>query len=429
MSCHSESSVAGSEESLSTPTTDRDPSIVAKLLRDDKYKRQNLITELFASIKKIIHFIWSLEAKKKFAKVLDEFKPDVVHLHNIYHHLTPSILAVAKKRKIPIVMTVHDYSLINHNYLLFDHNQICEKTGLSSLKNKCIGNSYFKTLISLTKFFVQQKTKAFQNNIDLFICPTEFVREKMIVKGFGEKKVVVLGLPVETIIPNPSQGEESLSNRRSIDGTEIPQSLRRSFGMTNQSLEMTPYSPPPTPYILFAGRLSPEKGIDLLLKIAERLPEINFVIAGDGPFIEHITEHKNNGTQKHNNNLTLLGFLLRSQLRQVMQNAHLVVVPSLCYETANLVLLEAMSLGKTVVASKLGGMRNLITNKKDGILVPLISNDLDKTAEMWIEEIKKIFSNEELLTKIGQEAIKTIQTRHDPEEHYQELEKIYLSFG
>ena len=387
---------------------------------------------IFKNIKKIGHLIWSLEAKRKFAQVIDEFKPDIIHLHNIYHHLTPSIISIAKKQNIPIVMTVHDWSLINHNYLLFDHGKICELTGWKSLKNKCIGNSYLKTAISLFKFCIQNKSQAFQKNIDLFICPTKFVKDKLIKNGFNENKIKVLPYPI-SITKND---RDILSSPRCTSGGSRLQK----------------------PYILFAGRLSAEKGIHLLLKIAKLLPNIQFKIAGTGPLGLSSPRCTSGGSRvchppdEHRgdpvsvipsdlsaeeeeakgslNNIKLLGHLPKTQLLEIMQNARLVIIPSLCYETANLVILEAQSLGKTVIASKIGGMQNLITNNKNGILIPLIKEknnnfDLDKTAKQWVEKIITIWSDKKLLEELGQNAIKNIKTKHSPNKHYKKIIEIY----
>ncbi len=359
-------------------------------------KREGIIKD----IKKAGHYVWSLEAKEKFAIVLKKFKPDVIHLHNIYHHLTPSILPVAKRLGIPVVMTVHDWNSINPNYALYDHDKVCERKGISALSNKCIQNSYSATALSLVKFAVQNRLRMYHRYIDTLITPTDFVRDKLIANGFDNKQVITLAYPVPVILNKVKDP----SDHKLRDSSATPQNDNGK------------------PFILYAGRLSQEKGIDLALKIAKQLPDINFKLAGTGPLHDVILNEVKDPSIK---NIELLGFISQKKLFEIISQAQMIIVPSLWYDPSPFAVLEAQALGKVVIGSKMGGIQNLITNKKDGILLPVNLDDLDKTAYIWSKEIKKVFTDDKLIKQLGQNASDTVKTRNNPNKFYQGLMKIY----
>jgi glycosyltransferase involved in cell wall biosynthesis len=359
----------------------------------DEY-RFNQREGLIKDIKKAGHYIWSLEAKQKFEIVLKNFKPDIIHLHNIYHHLTPSILPITKKMKIPVVMTVHDWNSINPNYALHDHEKICERKGISALSNKCIQDSYSATALSLLKFAIQNRGKFYHRYINTLITPTDFVRNKLINNGFDKKQVKTLAYPIQV----NTKTNKQINTKR--------------------------------PYILYAGRLSQEKGIDLLLKVAKQLPNINFKIAGTGPLHDETLNKTKNKTEY--NNTELLGFVSQQKLFEIIKQARIIIVPSLWYDPSPFAVLEAQALGKVVLGSKIGGIQNLITNKKDGILLPLLYKEgaggginLDKTSKNWSKQINKIFNNNKLIKQLGQSASDTVKIRNNPEKFYKGLMEIY----
>jgi len=189
--------------------------------------------------------IWNKEAASQFAKLLDETKPDLIHAHNIYHQLSPSILVEAKKRQIPVVMTLHDYKLVCPNYLLFTHGSHCERcvTGsyINCLVHNCY-NSYSRSGLAALESFLHNKVwHVYRDNVDLFISPSEYLKEKMIKAGWDANKIIVLINPAPSYLPQP------IGNR-----------------------------------LLYIGRLSTEKGVDVLLK-ALKLTDEQLDIAGTGP--------------------------------------------------------------------------------------------------------------------------------------------------
>lgn len=292
--------------------------------------------------------IYSNEANRKIGKVLDNFKPDIVHMNNINFQLTPSIIYAVKKRNIPLVQTVHDYQMICPNHLLysFTETKACERCISGSkwncLKYSCIHNSKIKSCIGVIEAKLYSFLKTY-NKIDLYICPSYFLEKKLLkVSEFYEGKTFTIHNFIEKKC-------KSVKEKNS------------------------------DPYILFAGRLSKEKGIELLAETAKRLSEYPFVIAGNGP---------DDTCLKGIPNVVLKGFITGKELEDVMANAKLLIVPSIWYENCPLSILEAHSMGVPVVTMNSGGMAELVEDGKTGILVS------EPKSEVIADAIKKCLSDQ-----------------------------------
>ncbi|MBE7038669.1 MAG: glycosyltransferase [Ruminococcaceae bacterium] len=273
--------------------------------------------------------IFSFEAKKKIMQVIDDFKPDIVHMNNINFQLTPSIIYGIKKKKIPLVQTVHDYQMICPNHLLynFKKNVPCEKcvngSYINCIKNKCIHNSTIKSILGVieAKFYSLFKT---YKKVDLFVCPSNFLENKLLsAKKFYKGKTKTI--------------------HNFID--------KEKFAATSKVEE---------DYIVFVGRLSKEKGIENIAGAAKLLSEYNFVVAGSGP---------DEDVLKGIPNIKLAGFLNGDELTYLMGNAKVLILPSVCYENCPLSILEAHSMGVPVVTMNSGGMAELVKNGVTGTLV------------------------------------------------------------
>ena len=293
--------------------------------------------------------IYSREARKKLSKVLDDFKPDIVHMNNINFQLTPSVIYAVKKRNIPIVQTVHDYQMICPNHLLYDFSleKPCEKcingSKLNCFKNSCIHGSKAKSLIGTIEAWLYGILKTYKK-VDLYICPSYFLESKLHTAS-------------------PFYKDKTLTIHNFIEKKPIPE---------KKSAEK--------PYIAFASRLSKEKGVDLLAQAAKLLPEYSFVIAGNGPDDECL---------KNIPNVTMKGFLTGDELVSLIAGAKVMILPSVWYENCPLNILETHSFGVPVITMKSGGMAELVEDGKTGVLVA------EPTACAIAEAIKKCFEDEE----------------------------------
>jgi len=293
--------------------------------------------------------IYSFEARKKIMQVIDDFKPDIVHMNNINFQLTPSIIYGIKKKGIPLVQTVHDYQMICPNHLLynFDKNIPCEKCvgglHINCIKNKCIHGSHVKSIIGVieAKFYSLLKT---YKKVDLFVCPSNFLENKLLsARKYYKGKTKT--------IHNFIDKEKFLNTDRKEDS-----------------------------YIVFVGRLSKEKGIEHIAETAKLLPEYTFVVAGSGPDEDMLKDIPN---------ITLAGFVTGDKLTKLMGNAKVLLLPSVCYENCPLSILEAHSLGVPVVTMNSGGMAELV---KDGVTGTLVN---EPTPQEIALKLKETIENED----------------------------------
>lgn len=298
--------------------------------------------------------VYSLEAKKKIMRVIDDFKPDIVHMNNINFQLTASIIYGIKKKGIPLVQTVHDYQMICPNHLLynFEKNIPCEKCVggeyINCIKNKCIHASKIKSIIGVieAKFYALLKT---YKKVDLYICPSNFLENKLLsAKKYYKGKTKT--------IHNFINKEKFSSNVQQADS-----------------------------YIVYVGRLSKEKGIENIKAAAKLLPEYNFVVAGNGPD-EYLL--------KDIPNVKLAGFVSGDELVALMGKAKVLLLPSVCYENCPLSILEAHALGVPVVTMNSGGMAELV---KDGVTGTLVD---EPTPEGIALKLKETIENEDYYNEL-----------------------------
>lgn len=293
--------------------------------------------------------IYSFEAKKKIMQVIDEFKPDIVHMNNINFQLTPSIIYGVKKKGIPLVQTVHDYQMICPNHLFYDfgNNTPCEKciggSHINCIKNKCIHGSTVKSILGVIEAKLYALLKIYKK-IDLFVCPSHFLEKKLLsAKDYYKGKTVTI---------------HNFINKEKFADTECKEDS----------------------YIVYVGRLSKEKGIENLAGAAKLLPQYTFIVAGSGP-----DEDLLRGV----NNIRLAGFLTGDKLCSLMGNAKVLLLPSVCYENCPLSILEAHCLGVPVVTMNSGGMAELV---RDGVTGTLVN---DPTPEGIALKLRETLENEE----------------------------------
>ncbi|MGI6374202.1 MAG: glycosyltransferase family 4 protein [Patescibacteria group bacterium] len=288
--------------------------------------------------------IYSLEAKRKFTALLKAWRPDIIHLHNIYHQISPSILTVAKKFKIPVVMHVHDYKLISPNYQLFTRGKIDESSKPNKyyrcLFNRCFENSFLKSLlVTLEMYLHHEVLDIYRQNINYFITPSQFMKDKLIEYNWPPEKIKVI------INPYPANLAQ-----------EPPAILDPN---------------PETTYLLAFGRLSIEKGMATAISAAYQAQQV-LKIAGRGPEEESLKKLNAKLSQAHGRNLVeFLGYQEPRALTELIKSAQAILLPSISYDNMPLSLLESLRLGKVVIGAKTGGIPELIDPGKTGFLFPV----------------------------------------------------------
>jgi glycosyltransferase involved in cell wall biosynthesis len=276
--------------------------------------------------------VWSTSARRGIDAVVASFQPDVVHLHNTYHHLSPSILGPVARRDIPAVMTLHDYKLACPTYRFLDKGELCEAClgghFTQAVRRRCKDGSLGSSAAMAAELAIHTAVRAYRH-VQVFVCPSRFMAGRMAAAGVFPERLRWIPHFVE---PVPE---------RSVEGSGP---------------------------VVVAGRLSPEKGVDTLIDAIGRLTEpVRLDVAGEGPDRARLEEL---ATRTADGRVRFLGRLDSAEMDALIGDAVAVVLPSRWYENQPMIVLEAFARGVPVVASDLGGTPELIRHGTDGFLVP-----------------------------------------------------------
>lgn len=334
-------------------------------------------------IRKLLYpfkIIYSGEARRKLRKVLDDFKPDVVHLNNFNFQLTPSIIYEIRKwgkahdEYIPIVYTAHDYQWVCPNHMLFIPGKEekcfqCEGGRFGNCtKNKCIHNSSVKSFLGTLEADLYRLLKTY-DKVDLIICPSKFMKDKL--------------------SSNPAFGKKLLVMYNFLDGKDGVRSEKKD-------------------YVLYFGRYAREKGIHTLLKACRELPDIPFIFAGNGELKEEIAEY---------GNIKDAGFVMGKDLTKLISGARFSIFPSEWYENCPFSVMESQFYGTPVIASRIGGVPELLEEGVTGdMFEPGKAEELKtKIEDLWYNSDKLKRYTENCQNK-----------KFDTVEEYErQIEKIY----
>jgi len=334
------------------------------------------VNGFFTKLKNALKFIHSPEAVRKIKLLIQKEKPDIAHLHNIYHQLTPSIIHPLKEYGIKIILTLHDGKLICPTYLMLNK----EMKPCLECQGKYFYKAFFKNCASsrLRGFLLMVEAywhKFFKSydKVDLFIAPSQFLAE-VVSKRIPREKIKVL--------------------RNGIDLKEYKPTYEDKG------------------YALYFGRLSKEKGIETLLKAHRDIAkEIPLKIVGTG-LIENELKAKYSKAE-------FLGYRTGKELKSIIAQASFVVVPSEWYENCSMVVLEAMALGKPIIASRIGGLPEQIEDGRTGLLF-----EMGNVKELR-ERMLYLWKNKDLRIEMGREARKKAEREFSLERHCEELLHIY----
>lgn len=340
---------------------------------------------LISKIKMAINIIYSFEAKRKFEQLVLKETPDLIHLHIFQHQLSPSILDIIKKYKIPTVYTAHDLKMLCLNYKMMHHGSVCEKCKngkyYNCLINKCIKESFAKSMINTIEGYFHQFRSSY-DAIETIVTPSEFYRKKFIEFGIDENRVV-----------------------------HIPNFLEQSKPVINIKKDNKKYC-------LYFGRLSEEKGVITLLKAAKKAGVLTYIV-GTGPLKEEIEEYI---VRENLQNIKLLGFMSGQELLDVVGNARVVVLPSEWYENGPYSAIEALQLSRPIIGANIGGIPELIED--NGYL-------FEPGNYEQLGDILKKMENIDIATyqQLEEASYKLFLKNHVPEVHMARIKKVYERLG
>ncbi|MDW8395772.1 MAG: glycosyltransferase [Anaerolineae bacterium] len=329
--------------------------------------------------------LYSVEARRKLRRLLSAVRPDVAHVHHIYHQITPSVLFELHAAGIPTVQTIHDYKPICPNAKLF-----IPRTG--ELCFRCKGGRFYQAalnncgtygrassvMIALEAYF-NRLTRIYLRAVQRFLTPSAFLRDRLVEEGMPADRVEVLPNFVE---------------------------LRRD------ARDDIPVDQPPV--ALFVGRLERYKGIHLVLAAAQHLSETQFVLIGTGSEEAALRQQAQSLP-----NVRVLGRQPRHAVREWMRRALCLLVPSLWHDVAPQVVLEAFAAGLPVIATSLGGLPDLVQPGVNGLLLEA------PTADSLVAGVHALISNPALRHHLSIGARRTAQARFTSQHHYQGLMRAY----
>lgn len=338
----------------------------------------------WGALKSLGRMFWSFEVERKLESLISEAKPEIAHIHNIYHQLAPlTVLTVLRRHRIPAVQTLHDYKLVAPNYTLFDRHGICERAKqgyLQTILGRCIRGSVWASAVEALEMSLFRMV-GLPKMVAHFIAPSRFLRAKLGEWGIGNERI--------TVVPLPVSGE----------------AVTRPLGEA----------------VLYLGRLSTEKGVSVLLRAWSHAPAgARLMIAGTGPEFHDLRSLADSLKLQ---NIEFLGRVAREKITELLAQARCVVVPSRSYEVSPYVILEAGARGIPVIASRIGGIPELVQHEKTGLLVPP-----DDPAVLG-EALAVLLGDRPRAEALG-EALRT-QTilEHDPENHYQAIFSLYKNIA
>lgn len=325
--------------------------------------------------------IYNPSSRKAMGRLLAEHQPDIVHVHNVFPLISPSVLPECRRAGVPVVMTVHNYRLVCPNGLHMPKGRqdVCEKC--------CGGREYWcvlrncersspKSLGYALRNYVARRLGLFRKNVTLFACLTEFQRQRLIAEGYPADRLRVLPnmCPVRTEVQECAAG----------DGD----------------------------YAAYVGRISPEKGIEVLLSVAQRLKDVPFRLAGSYDAMPELVD-------RASANVSFLGNLDGNRLDGFYRQSRFLVLCSRCFEGFPMAIVEAMAHGKPVVAPRIGGIPEIVDDGVTGFLcVPGSAEDL-------AAKVQYLWANPDLCRRMGRSGREKALREYSPESYYGRLAALY----
>lgn len=320
------------------------------------------------------------DIRTSFGRILDDFRPDVVHLNNIHSYLSPVLALMAHRRGIRVVWTLHDYKLLCPSYSCQKNGVPCQdcavrgKSGV--LRNRCMKGSLAASAIAWLEA-LRWNRRVLERNTDVFVCPSRFMARSMQKAGFDVSKLVV--------------------NCNFVDPAKM------------EALASAPAAHRDD-YCCYIGRLSEEKGVRTMLRAAAMRPGLRMKVAGDGPLADELRAEYASAT-----NIEFVGRLDAAGVTELCSRARFSVLVSDCYENNPLGAIESLCMGTPVIGSDMGGIPELIEPGTTGLIVP--AGDPDALARAMDSAAAHPWDHRAIAD--------AARTRFSADTHYKTLTTVY----
>lgn len=383
---HRKGSASGDDQVFKSETAlleSHGHQVIRYSVRNDEFDQSSL----FGKIAKTFGMTWSFKNYHEVMKLVKSEKPDIVHVHTFFPLLSPSILYAVKRSGIKVVATLHDTRFVCPCATSLRGTELCNLCGdghyLRMCKYGCFKHSKAQSLLVAMNFKYHRIRKTFYQQIDKYICLNENQMNLLREIGFDSTKLI----KKYNFVPDAE------ANLKPQKITEIPER-----------------------YVVFYGRIGEEKGVRVLMKVWERLPDIPLVVMGGGPLEDMFKEWA-----EKRNNVYFLGYTEHDKCLSIVKGGEFVVFPSIWYEGCSMVEIESESLGNALIATDLGFSVEAVENGYNGYKVKL--GDIDG----FVSQIRRLWQNPDECKKMGQNARKDYEAKYMPEDNYQQLIQIYRS--
>jgi glycosyltransferase involved in cell wall biosynthesis len=384
------------------------------------YRRSNWEIQAQSAIGRLAlgkNVVWCKESRREIATLLDHAKPDLVHVHNTFVMISPSIYSACRAAHVPVVQTLHNYRLLCPAAILFRGGDVCEECiehGLwRGVWHGCYRHSRAATAATALMLCVHRWLGTWSEMVDCYIALTEFARAKFIEGGLPAEKIVV---KPNFVHPDPLAVAAMSPSPNSLGGRRPP--LQGNAGHRPALQEATVGTPPlQGEYALFIGRLYPEKRVRTVLDAWERLhDDIPLLVVGGGP---QRAELEALAAKRGLSSVSFQGHLPHDRTLAAIEGARFLVFASEWYEGFPVTIAEAFACGVPVVASRLGAMQEIVEDSRTGLhFSPGDADDLTAKVE-WA------WTHPREMEAMGRAARAEYEAKYTAERNYQMLMGIY----
>jgi glycosyltransferase involved in cell wall biosynthesis len=349
------------------------------------YQRHNHEIRQYSTVRRISligRTVWASDSHREFADLLRQNRPEIVHVHNMFPLISPSIYWVCRKQQVPIVQTLHNYRLFCAGANFFRSGKVCDECMdghfWRGVRYGCYRDSRIETAPVALMLSLHHAQKTWHRMVDRYIVLTAFARQRFVKAGLSADKITVKPNSVD---PDPGM--------RTAEGS----------------------------YALYVGRVSQEKGVPTLLKAWQQLPRTYALrVIGDGPARAQL---ESEAVAHGLSNVTFYGHQPRERVIEAMKGAHFVIFPSEMYENLPLTIIEAFACGVPVLASKHGAMQEIVEDGGTGSFFP--PGDAEELARI----VARAWEQPERLRSFGEQARKEYETKYTAAANCRRLLEIY----
>lgn len=331
----------------------------------------------------ITRSIYSFEVKKAIQREIKDVKPDLVYILHYVNKLSPSVVRGAKELGVPVVLRLSDYFLLCPRFDFLYNKKVCEdcleRGYMSCIKKRCVKGSLFASIIRVISMKIH-KTMGIYDDIDAFITPSQFLKKKLIENGFDSQKIH--SIPTFT--------------------------LGAAVGKISVGI-----------YGLYFGRITEEKGVEIVVKAYEKLPDHTVIIMGDDTTEEalRLKEYvKSHGLK----NIEFLGFKRGEELEEIIKGSRFILIPSIWYDNLPNTALESFKYFKPIIASDIGSLPELVIDGYNGYLFK--PGDVVEMTEKI-----RLFDDDKIVRIFGENSREQLEKKFSQEEHYNKLISIFES--